>query len=340
MRSGNGSNPTMKDVGAAVGVSATVVSSVLSGRGNIRVKDETARRVLLAAQELGYHLNVTAKQFRERQTMTIGVLHGAGFPRPKFHGHSQYFAALFDGIINGAFDAGYAITLCPKLLEADPTDAMTDGRFDGLVWYSSPISGRNREILDRCPVPVVTIHTPSSEFGNKFPSVRCDNNQGIGLAVDHLIEIGHRRIGFIFNVSDQFDELQIRRDAFVQHMNDRGLSTSNADLLITDDLDTRWARGFSHTALIAASDGVAAKVLEHCARGGISVPRDLSVVGFDSTDFCTTLKPALSSIHQPLTFMGSIAVELLVRSIRGDTSGPTDLVIPCGLDLRGSTTSI
>src|SRR5579862_165990 len=227
--------PTMRDVAARAGVGATVVSRVLSGKGDgIRVSEATAERVRQAAALLGYRLNVTAKQFRERQTLMIGVLHGTGFGRPYLHGSSQYFAALMDGIIDGAFEHGYSVTLCPKLLGSSPEDAMSDGRFDGLVWYSTARSAANRKMLEGCSVPLVLIHTPGKTFQGRFPTVICDNDQGIGLAVDHLVSLGHRRIAFLDQLGDDFEELDLRQAAFMRHLGLYGLKVSERDSISID----------------------------------------------------------------------------------------------------------
>jgi len=125
---------TMKDVAARAGVTPTVVSHVLHNRAaTVRVSEATAVRVRQAAKDLGYRLNIVARNFRAGQTFMIGVLHGVGFDRSRLGDHSRYLASLFDGIIDGAFEHGYAVTLCPKLLGNHPEDAMADGRFDGLI---------------------------------------------------------------------------------------------------------------------------------------------------------------------------------------------------------------
>jgi LacI family transcriptional regulator len=291
---------------------------------------------------MGYRLNVTARQFRERQTQMIGVLHGTGFHRPRLHGSSQYFAALMDGIIDGAFEHGLSVTLCPKLLGLSPQDAMTDGRFDGLVWYSTAPSGENRQMLERCAVPLVLIHTPASEFEDRIPTVMCDNSQGVGLAIDHLVSLGHRRIAFVSNATDTFAERDLRREAFVRLLCERGIEASDRDALefTEGEMAVLFEALVGYTAVLAVSDGVAATILENAARFGIRIPDSLSVVGFDSTSFCLGLKPRLTAVSQPLTDMGRRAVDLLVESIHGELRFPVNLVLPCGLDVRDSTQSI
>lgn len=335
---------TLRDVASRAGVSPVVVSRVLHDKAlSIRVSEATAERVRRAAEELGYRCNVFARNFRAQQTMSIGVLHGVGTTRPRFDGGSRYFAALMDGIVEGAFRHGYSVTLCPKLLGKTPGEAMSDGRFDGLVWYSSVTSDENLQEIANCEVPLVLLHARSSEFGRRHPSIICDNEQGIRLAVDHLIELGHERIAFAMDVHPRNVEALARLAAFRQHMLSHGYCVDEDDIF-----EVEWSRentadylrsGLRHTAIVAYNDGLAAEFLLRASEFGIKVPEDLSIVGFDSTGFCEELCPSLTSIQQPLCAMGAKAIDLLVDHIKDRSREPQEIVFPCCLDVRGSSTS-
>ncbi len=335
---------TLRDVASKAGVSPVVVSRVLHNKAlSIRVSEATAGRVRQAAEELGYRCNIFARNFRAQETRTIGVLHGVGTTRPRFDHGSRYFAALMDGIIEGAFRHGYAVTLCPKLLGTDPADAMSDGRFDGLVWYSSVTSDENMQAIGSSAVPVVLLHAKSSEFGDRHPSVICDNHQGVGLAVDYLVGLGHRRIAFAIDVHPLNVESLARLEAFRYHMARHGLSCVPEDILevewsretIADYLDSKPP----HTAVFAHNDGLAADFMTEAQRRSVDVPGDLAIVGFDSTGFCEELRPTLTSVSQPLGAMGAKAIDILVDRLKGVSGEPHEFVYPCSLDIRGSTTS-
>ncbi|MEZ0324768.1 MAG: LacI family DNA-binding transcriptional regulator [Fimbriimonas sp.] len=329
---------TMREVAAKAGVTPTVVSRVLHNKATaIRVSEATAERVRQAAIDLGYRVNIMARNFRERQTMMIGVLHGVGFERPLLDRGPRYFASLMDGFIEGAFENGYSITLCPKLLGQTPEDAMSDGRFDGLVWYSTHPSEENREMLRRCSVPMVLIHTRAAEYGNRYPSVTCDNDQGVGLAIDHLVELGHKKIGFAYEAHIPFSESFLRAEAFRSHMSRHGLRAGECELVDASDLDNYFAQTPRHTAILGHNETLAALVMQKAIERGISVPQQLSVVGFDSTAYCEELSPKLTSIYQPLAEMGRDAINLLVQSMSGQKPDPLELIYPCSLDIRGST---
>ncbi|RYG24821.1 LacI family transcriptional regulator [bacterium] len=333
---------TMRDVAAKAGVTPTVVSRVLHNKAtSVRVSDATALRVREAAKELGYRVNVFARNFRERHTNMIGVLHGVNFARPNFSDGSRYFAVLMDGIVEGAFRNGYAVTLCPKLMGQTPEDAMSDGRFDGLIWYSTVPSEANRAMLMGCTSPLVMVHSQADQFVGRFPIVSCDNAGGIGHAIRHLTEIGHRRIAFARQGGLEFSESLLRKDAFVAKMKAVGLSVTERDIIDArldhTGVDEYYASGLRHTAVIAHNEGLGAEFVRRAPRHGIRIPDDLSVVGFDSTSFCDELRPRLTSISQPLRELGEQAVEALISRMRGDEGTAKRFEIPCGIDIREST---
>jgi len=336
---------TIRDVAAEAGVTSVVVSRVLHNKAKaIRVSEQTAERVREAATRLGYRLNVSARNFRAQQTLSIGVLHGVGFNRPLFDRKSRYFASLMDGVVEGAFRHNYSVTLCPRLLGQSPEDAMSDGRFDGLVWYSGAFTDENRQMLMQCSVPLVIIHAPASLFENRYPAVICDNAQGIGLAVQHLAGLGHRNIAFALEGSSPSLESLIRLDAFKAHMGQNGLHATESNILRfgwdAEGLDSYLASP-RHTAVITHNEELGSEFLIRAPKHGIYVPDDLSVVGFDSTGFCNELRPKLTAVNQPLVALGNAAIDLLVQAIKGDDQdAPREIVIPCSFDIRGSTKSI
>ena len=332
---------TQKDVAVRAGVTRAVVSRVLhGGASTIRVSEETAERVRTAARELGYQPNVSARNLKRRRTGMIGVLHGDGFPLMKLQ-DSRYFAALMDGIIDGAFAHGYTIAICPQLFSQTPEDAMADGRFDGLVWYSTFPSEANFARVKNCSVPIAIVHSHAADFDDRFPTAICDNAGGIRLALEHLAELGHRRVGFAYDGEYLFSEWRLRRDAFLQIAPTLGMEPELID--IRGNRSGLWsylASPFTQTAIVAHDEELAATVSNGLQARGYAVPNDVSVVGFDSTDFCDLQSPRLTSISQPISALGYRAVQVLAEIIDGRTPTPFETVLPCGLDVRASTSRV
>jgi LacI family transcriptional regulator len=349
---------TIRDIAEAVGVSHGVVSRVLNGgSGTIRVSTKTADRIKEVAAERGYRVNAYARNFRTRKTQAIAVLHGVGFPRLRLSDGSQYFARLMDGIVDGAFQHGYTVALCPRLFGPDSEGTIADGRFDGYIWYSTSPSPSTRDIILGCPYPIVLVHSKAAEFENRIPTVICDNSQGIRLALEHLKGLGHRRIGFALNKAYMFGESRLRRDAFLVHGEELGLEVTLIDVQQrveeleelglevglagvnqgVEELAVQWSKKLPYTAVIAHNEALAAMIMNSVQAHGIRVPDDLSIIGFDSTDFCELQKPALTSVSQPLIGLGEVAVERLVETMRGDAEVLIETVLPCDLDVRKST---
>ena len=328
---------TQKDVAQQAGVTRSVVSRVLHGGADtVRVSPETAERVRRTAAEMGY-LTDPARVVREPRTGMIGVLQGDGLDRLRF-ATNPYFAALMDGIVDRAFTHGYTVGLCPELLGANPEGAMADGRFDGFVWWSTFVSQAAEEYIKRSSAPIVFLHADASTLDNRFPTVICDNDTGIRLAVEHLAELGHQRVGFVFDGRLRNSESAERGELLFMHAQELGLEVAFIDLGPgTPALDAYFASGPRETALVAHSESYAVDAMQAARRQGFRVPEDISFIGFDSTAFCDYQSPPLTAIAQPLEAMGATAVDLLVDLIDGTLPSKMEIVLPCGFDVRAST---
>jgi LacI family transcriptional regulator len=336
---------TLKDVAKMANVTPTVVSRVLHDKAStVRVSSATAERVRGAAASLGYRVNVMARNFRDRQTKTIGVLNGQGLTRPLFARGPRYFASLMDGIVDGAFKCGYSVTLCPQLLGEHPELALSDGRFDGLIWYSIEPSQQILDALSQCSVPIVIVHGHAKDFCNRYATVIANNAQGVKLAVQHLVDQGHRKIAFALEPEALNVESLERLHSYRVEMDAHGLVAEESDVLEIDRerkaMHAYLTKGeLAHTAVIVHADGLAAEFICAAQKYGYNVPNDLAVVGFDSTDFCNEISPSLTSISQPLFDIGASAASQLMKLINGDPLDSLELLLPCGLDIRGSTVS-
>ncbi|MHB8636567.1 MAG: LacI family DNA-binding transcriptional regulator [Fimbriimonadaceae bacterium] len=329
---------TQADVALQAGVTRSVVSRVLhGGADSIRVSSETAERVRRVAAEMGYLTDAPARATRERRTGMIGVLQGDGFARLRFASNS-YFATLMDGIVDGAVAHGYAVGICPELLGANPEGAMADGRFDGFIWYSTFVSLAAEEYIKRCALPIVVLHADAATLDNRIPTVVCDNDTGIKLAVDHLADLGHQRIGFIFDGRLRNSESAERGEFLFLHAHERGLEVAFIDLGPgVDALDAYFKAAPRETAFVAHSEQYAVDAIKAARRHGLRTPEDISVIGYDSTAFCDYQSPPLTAISQPLEAMGAKAVDLLVGLIDGKAPTAMETVLPCGFDVRAST---
>lgn len=267
----------------------------------------------------------------------IGVLQGDGFARLRF-AESAYFASLMDGIVDGAFRHHFTVGMCPELYGENPAVAFADHRYDGFVWYSTFASQAAEEYLRTCATPIVLLHTDAAFFNDRFPTVKCDNGTGMRLAVDHLAELGHSRIGFMFDGRLRNGESAERGELLYVYGQERGIDVSFIDIGVTPPvMDAYFAGHPQETALITHSEHYAIEAMDSARRHGVRIPDDLSIIGFDSTHVCDFQDPPLTAIRQPLEEMGMTAAEILIGMINGRRPDAVETILPCGFDVRKST---
>ncbi|WP_309065639.1 LacI family DNA-binding transcriptional regulator [Microbacterium sp.] len=296
----------VRDVAARAGVSRQTVSRVLNAHPD--VADETKDRVLRAMDELGYRMNNAARALGTRRSRTLGVLASDAL----LYGPSRSIAA----IEASARDAGYWVSAA----FADAGDAagvvsavdhLIAQGVEGIVVVAP--HARTLDALDemRIGVPVVTLH--SSGRGARGLSV--DQVAGARLAVAVLADAGHTRIAHLAGPSDWL-EAESRADGYAAELAARGLPPGP---VIAGD----WSAGSGYaaveavrssgvTAVFAANDQMALGLLGGLHEAGLSVPRDLSVVGFDDVPDAAYYWPKLTTVRQDFTELARRAVAALV----------------------------
>lgn len=332
---------TIRDIAEAAGVSAMAVSAVLNGTGsNVKVSPEKAEHIRKIARELKYRPNHLARSFRSRRTNMIGVVF-QHFDR--LGEEKPYYPQLLNGVMAALFPADCTLALCPKLILGNDAGSISDGRFDGVLWCRPDIDEVSVEAIQSSSVPVVMMHAPPGSIPG-IPTFCADNHGAMRTVVKHLKSLGHKRLAFVVDpINGHTMEGHDRRDAFLEASLAAGLAP---DTLVWDEEcgDIAQYKGLRapHTALVCFSDTLAGRVLAAAEREGVSVPGDVSVVGFDSSSFCEGTKPRLTSVNQPVESMAYAATLHLLSLIRevseGTPSTPTvSSIYDCGLDVRDST---
>jgi LacI family transcriptional regulator len=223
-------------------------------------------------------------------------------------------------------------------------ESLNDGRFDGLIWAKFESTRDNYVTLARSRTPMVLLHASDPEIlRSGFNTVCCQNEQAMRVAVDHLVELGHKRIGFVApQAIEHNDETRERERGLRGALEAHGLRFHDEDILNwsyeADGFEDWWKSNPPQTALILRSESQAGPIMERGAKLGVRFPEHLSLVGFDSTAYCETLSPRLTAINQPIEAMAHRATDLLLAIIEGrHVSPPIDHVFPCGFDIREST---
>ena len=338
------SRTRIADVAREAGVSKTAVSFAFNSPD--RLAPETAQRIRVVAEQLGYTPHPVARMLSQRETRTIGVLTPQAlsviFSNP-------FFGAFSEGVAIAAEEHGYALTFISPL-HGSLARAMGRATVDGVVAIGLSDHHPEVEQIRRAGVPIVLVDsTALPEHG----SIDVDDSGGARAAAEHVIELGHRDI-LIVGVeppatSPSIDpdgvtgrRLRGYRDAFEAV----GVSIPDERIVVGPAsieggiaaLGAAWQDGLRPTAVLAMSDAMAIGVMRALRDLRLSVPGDVSVVGFDDIDLAQHVDPPLTTVHQPIRRKGEEAVRLLLTVVqRRDLAKPEHRRLDTRLVVRGST---
>lgn len=328
------SRRTLADVAAEAGVSVPTVSKVLNDRPD--VGEPTRRLVQAAVARTGYAPRPTARR-RQRAGLVDVVVHSMKSP---------WVLEVLAGAEEAARSADVAmvVTVAPESGHEDWVRTVTSRRSDGVVLVVTDISEEMLSTLRSKDVPVVVV----DRTGNTAPglaSIGAANWSGALSATEHLISIGHRRIGMITG-HPRLACSGERIDGFHAAIRRAGLPMDDALVLHGDFFPESGRAGAEQlldldeppTAIFAGSDLQALGVYEEAARRGLRVPDDLSVVGFDDLLIARYVTPPLTTVRQPHSEMAAQAVRMVLSMSRGDRPPPpTRVELSTNLVVRSST---
>jgi LacI family transcriptional regulator len=309
---------TLADVAAAVSLSPAAVSLAL--RGKPGVSEATRARVVEAARSLGYR-PVAGVSRQHQKPLTIGLVIKA------VHGDSpeanRFYAPVMAGIEESC--RTHVMNLMLATMPVDehyyPIEVprlVTDRTCDGLIVVGAHLSLATAEILRGAP-PVVLVDAYSED--DSFDSVATDNVGGARTALEHLVARGHRDIAILGTAPQAFPSILQRRRGYEQVIAEAGLAPHYIDAPYWPP-ESAAAVGVDYlkanpetSAVFCANDAVAIALLQAARLAGISVPGDLSVVGFDDIDLARFVSPALTTMAVDKVGMGRIAVTLLAHRL-------------------------
>ncbi len=324
----------MSDVARTAGVSVATVSKVVNGRWG--VSQATVDRVQQVIDQLGYEASLGAQSLRSHRTNVLGILVAEfePFSTELLKGASRavadtnYELLAYSGGARGA-DVGW---------ERRSLSRLSGTLIDGAVIVTPTV-------LDTKPgIHVVAVDPHTGPSG--LPTVDSDNLAGAVLATNHLLGLGHRRIGFLGGRQD-LESARLREAGFRRAMADAGLAVDEA-LVRVGGYRPETAEGPARellkrtdrpTAMFAANDLSAIATIDVARALGLTVPDDLSVIGFDNVPESALASPPLTTINQPLQRMGAEALRLLVDLIEG-VERDTHIRLPTNLVERGSCRAI
>ena len=328
---------TIQDVAALAGVSVATVSRVLND--SPRVSPEARTRVVEAIDRLDYRPNLLGRNLRRTETrMVLVVLPTIGNP---------FYARIVQGVEDTAHKEGYNVLLCNT--GSDPgrerlyLGMLSQRLADGAILMAPELDVGEMERLCRSH-PLVQC----CEYleGAAVSHVTIDNRAAARDAVRHLVSLGHLRIGMV-SCRNHFVSTRNRFEGYKDALAEAGIPFDPESVEYGDYgfesgrraaarlLDLPGAR--RPTALVAISDLMALGAVRAVQEAGLSVPKDIAVVGFDNIVYASMGEPQITTIAQPQYELGRTAMEILLRQLRGESSAPENVSIAHELLIQGST---
>ncbi len=310
---------TLKDVASEAGVSVATVARVLNGDPALRVRPVTRERVLQAAADLDYRPNRVASGLRTRRTGTIALV----LPDPQ----NLAWGETLRGVERAAAERGYVVVVAdahgPTLDGEQLTRFVLEGRMDGLLLaFATIVDELVAQIASR-GLPLVPINSRSTMVRG---SVTMDDELASGAAVDHLVALGHRRIGFLAGRADT-DVGRRRELGYRQAMARHGVAL-DPSWVIPGDYTERQAAAAAEltlaspaearpTAIIAVNLPSALGVRLTARRRDLRIPEDLSLLTFDDHPILEHTDPPLTAIRLPMAEMGMLGAHMLIDAVGG-----------------------
>ncbi|MGP4014615.1 LacI family DNA-binding transcriptional regulator [Saccharopolyspora sp. 5N708] len=324
---------TIRDVAAKAGVSVATVSKVLNDRHGVAAS--TVERVRAVIDELGYESSLVARSLRNHRTNVIGILVWDIEP---------FSAELLKGAARAIKGTGYELVVYSAGREGT----------DQVGWERRYLSRLSGTLIDGAVMVTPTVLTPESSApvvavdprvgGAGVPTVDSDNFRGAQLATEHLLSLGHRRIGFLGRPPRDLESARRREEGYRSALEAAGI-TPDPDLIGVAGYDEETTRDAARrllelpqppTAIFAANDLSAIATMDVAVTLGMRVPADLSIVGFDNVPESRMTQPALTTVDQPIQLMGQRAIEMLVEVLAGRELAEPHVRLPTRLLVRDS----
>jgi LacI family transcriptional regulator, purine nucleotide synthesis repressor len=330
--------PTIYDVAKEANVSIATVSKVLNNTG--RISDKTKHKILEIMKKLEYQPSSVATALTGKKTFTIGVL------VPDIA--NPFFAEVARALENNARETGYSIILCSTdhqlEREQDYLELLLKKQVDGIIIATEPKDLKKLKSLNARNVPCVLFSI--DHLALDYHAVTTDDVRGGYLAGRYLYENGHRHFAVITEPRRASGRLRV--DGFKKALVDEGVDLENVLVIEAkskiDEAKIAAQQILSMkqrpTAVFASTDLIAVVFINEARKAGVSVPHDISIIGFDNTIHAEISDPGLTTISQPITKLASYTMEQLLESIENPGMPPRKVMLAPALIERDSVRNV
>lgn len=327
---------TLKDIAREAGVSVMTVSNVINGK-NSKVSKETIDRVQKIIKDLHYTPNLNARSLAKRESRLIAVFVSTYVSAENVF-KDPYVSDLF-GEIESAIRENDYYTIIQSVDEPQTAiNLLQNWQADGAIFLSNQSAENMKFLAEFCQCPVVFIDSTNNESCD-YLTVEIDDKKGGYVATKYLIESGHKKIGFAGFLDEKDSVIKERFKGYVQAMEEAGLQkfVNHIQTATGYDNGLEWGKSLAKkkldvTAVFATADLFALGLVEGAKQNGLTVPKNLSVVGFDNLSLCRYVSPRLTTISQDISHKGRASVDLLLKAIRKEEI--TDRRIICDVALE------
>lgn len=323
------------DIAKKAGVSPSTVSRALEDHP--RIGATTRKRIQELAREMDYIPSTVAKSLASNKTWTIGmVLPSISDP---------FMGRVVEGVEQAAIEAGFNVFISTsqndRQREIAVIKMLQKRRIDGIIVSASHLFEQYPRLFDRGKVPIVVIN--EQKPGENMHFVAVDDVYGTQLAVEHLLALGHHRIGYV-SVTNRPKSNQNRLKGYLDALEAAGIAPDPVLIFTSDNIEDHAKCGEASleplldtgaTAVFCYNDTTAIGLLAACYRRGVSVPDNLSIMGFDDIDMAAYTTPPLTTIHQPRFGLGQRAMYMMLALLHGQE--PENQIVPTELVVRQTT---
>jgi LacI family transcriptional regulator len=342
---------TIKEIASALGVSTTTVSNVIHGKTR-EVSPQTVEKVKDYLREVHYVPNINARNLAQNRSKIIGVVLMLYTYKDVNIFVDPFVSELIGALENSISDAGYFMMLYISDDADQVISYISTWNVDGIVLFAiNDEAGLKVSRHYKKPIVFIDsyVETETKKKNTKAPFVNIGINdeEAVFEAVQYLISRGHKKIAFLSRNMMGTDRLRCR--GYMQAMHDAGLEAGDDDVIVVskttfnesgDIYDMLTYKASHYTAVFCCSDTSAVLLINALEKKGISVPGDVSVIGFDDNAAASLSRPALTTIRQDINLKGKTAIESLLYMIDGTVSTRQSIVLGTKLIERDSVRDI
>lgn len=336
-------NMNIKDIAKIAGVGVSTVSRVINRHAD--VKDETRQHVMEVIEKYNYIPNNSARNLKRTDSTDIGILIKGMY--------NPFFARMVETIEKKLSYEGYAAIIHYNIDNTKDIDAayefITEKKLKGIICLGGDFDQLTDKEIQRLRVPFILASTnvPESIDRKIFSSVIIDNEMAAYSAVAHLIESGHQHIGLISTGTEDKSIGTIRTEGYIKALNDYGIEKRDNYFEVGaytfetgfEAMERLMHKAPELTAVFAISDVMAIGAAKAIRSHGLTIPNDISLIGFDDIDYAEFFNPPLSTVHQPVSEIANAAAKLMI-DILDDDSAHQHVVFKTELVIRETCKSI